>query len=191
AAAAAAAAGGPGRPGPSAPVTARLWPGGRNGRPARAPVPSPARRPRAPDGRDEPLEPDRAQGLRGGPAGRPVVAHPLVPEVQHAVPVLLDRLPLRRSVDRGRPVAARGVLALGPDAAPEVERPQERPDAAAEPDGLRPAVLPPRRGAERAGQRLQVDPGREDASPERVLEVAPSVQPGDLPRDLVGIERVD
>src|SRR5581483_12428654 len=55
----------------------------------------------------------------------------------------------------------------------------------------RPAVLPPRRRAESAGERLQVDPGREDAGAEGVLEVAAPVQAGDLPRHLLGIERVD
>src|SRR2546426_5885022 len=152
-------------------------------------APAPAILP--PHGGDHPLEVERRERLRARSPGRPVVPHPGVPDVDHVVPLLLDRLALGRSIRGHRGIALGGALELGPDPAPEVEGAEHGPDASPEAHRLVPGELPAGGGGEGAGEVLEVRARREDAGAERILEVAPAVEGRRLPSDLIAVEGVD
>src|SRR5207245_4902545 len=91
---------------------------------------------------DHPPEVERLERLPARSPGRPVVPHPGVPDVDHVVPLLLDRLALGGAIHGHRAIALGRALELGPDPAPEVERAEHGPDAPAEAHRRLPGALP-------------------------------------------------
>src|SRR5260370_39389158 len=91
----------------------------------------------------EPGEVEGAQQVSLGLAGLAVVVDRLVPDVEHAVPLLADVVLLGGAVDRLPAVAGRWVFHLGADAAGQGEGRQGRGGAGAEAGRVLQAVGPP------------------------------------------------
>src|SRR5690242_708810 len=139
----------------------------------------------------EPAEVEGAEQLALGLAGLAVVVDRLVPDVQHAVPLLADVVLLRGTVHRLRAVAGRRVLDLGADAAAEVERAQDRGGAVAEAHRIFQTVVPSGGGRQGPSEVGHLGPEGERTAAERVLEVAPTADHADQLRHLLAVEGVD
>ncbi len=144
-----------------------------------------------PDGRNEIAEAKALERFGPWTTRFTIIAHRLIPGIQHAVPVWQDTLTLGRSIHgRGR-VAGRGSLQFRPDAAAQVERPEEGGSAAAHLHGLLFRVGPACGCTQGSADEFQRASRGEDAGAERVLEMSPAEEAAHGLRHCIGIEWID
>src|SRR5579884_1985610 len=122
-----------------------------------------------------------------GLAGGSIPAQALVVDIAHLLPDGHGVHAPGRAIDGHAAIARAGVLQVRPDAAAQVEGPQQAADAAAAVAQLLQVHVPAGDGVDYAEGGLQADRVGEGAHADRVLDVAPAV---DLGRGLGHLDRV-